>query len=142
MRSCLSTRSVVLQWHRFSLLGRNFSDESKIIPLSYNFIGMTLFTSLKNAVDFYKVFWHKIGSSKLPGGGRGILSFFFIRKLGPRWQNTSSVGKMLDELEGPSLEACSDWSSLLLFRIIHSGAVTELFLIIPFTKIAQMVMLR
>ena len=65
MKSCLSTGSVVLQWRRFSFLGRKFSDESKIIPLSYNLIRMTLFTSLKNAGDFYTVSWHKIGSSKL-----------------------------------------------------------------------------
>ena len=37
--------------------------------------------------------------------------------------NTSSVGQMLDELEWPSLEACRDRSSLLLFHKIHSGAV-------------------
>ena len=40
-----------------------------------------------------------------------------------RWQNTS-VGKMLDELEWPSLEARRDRSSLLLFHLIHSGAVS------------------
>ena len=65
MRSCLSTGSVVLQWRRFSILGGKFSDKSKILPLSYNFIRMTLFISLKNADDFYKVFRHKIGSSTL-----------------------------------------------------------------------------
>ena len=31
---------------------------------------------------------------------------------------------MLDELERPSLEARRDWSSLLLFHKIHSGAVS------------------
>ena len=31
---------------------------------------------------------------------------------------------MLDELEWPSLEACRDRSSLLLFHKIHSGAVS------------------
>ena len=31
---------------------------------------------------------------------------------------------MLDELEWPSLEACRDQSSLLLFHKIHSGAVS------------------
>ena len=31
---------------------------------------------------------------------------------------------MLDELEGPSLEARRDLSSLLLFHKIHSGAVS------------------
>ena len=41
-----------------------------------------------------------------------------------RWRNTSSVGKMLDELELPSLEARMDWSSLFLFHKIHSGAVS------------------
>ena len=41
-----------------------------------------------------------------------------------RWRNISSVSKMLDELEWPSLEACRDWSSLLLFHKIHSGAVS------------------
>ena len=41
-----------------------------------------------------------------------------------RWRNTSSVGEMLDELEWPSLEARRDWSSLLLFHKIHSGAVS------------------
>ena len=35
-----------------------------------------------------------------------------------------SVGEMLDELEWPSLEACRDRSSLLLFRKIHFGAVS------------------
>ena len=65
MRSCLLTGRVVLQWRRFSILGGKFSDESKILPLSYDFIRMTLFISLKNADDFYKVFWHKIGSSTL-----------------------------------------------------------------------------
>ena len=39
-----------------------------------------------------------------------------------RWQNTSSVGEMLDELEWPSLEARRDQSSLLLFHKIHCGA--------------------
>ena len=34
------------------------------------------------------------------------------------------VGEMLDELEWPSLEARRDWSSLLLFQKIHSGAVS------------------
>ena len=41
-----------------------------------------------------------------------------------RWQNTSSVGGMLDELEWPSLEARRDRSSLLLFHKIHSGTVS------------------
>ena len=41
-----------------------------------------------------------------------------------RWRNTSSVGKMLDELEWPSLEARRDQSSLLLFHKIHFGAVS------------------
>ena len=41
-----------------------------------------------------------------------------------RWQNTSSVGEMLDELEWPSLEARRDQSSLLLFHKIHCGAVS------------------
>ena len=41
-----------------------------------------------------------------------------------RWQNTSSVGEMLDELEWPSLEASTDRSSLLLFHKIRSGAVS------------------
>ena len=40
-----------------------------------------------------------------------------------RMRNTSSVGKMLDELEWPSLEARRDQSSLLLFHKIHCGAV-------------------
>ena len=38
--------------------------------------------------------------------------------------DTSSVGEMLDELNWPSLEALTDWSSLLLFHKIHSGAVS------------------
>ena len=33
-------------------------------------------------------------------------------------------GYMLDELEWPSLEACRDLSSLLLFHQIHCGAVS------------------
>ena len=41
-----------------------------------------------------------------------------------RWRNTSSVGKMLEELEWPSLEAQRDQSSLLLFHKIHCGAVS------------------
>ena len=41
-----------------------------------------------------------------------------------RWRNTSSVGKMLDGLEWPSLEARRDQSSLLLFHKIHCGAVS------------------
>ena len=41
-----------------------------------------------------------------------------------RWQNTISVSEMLDELEWPSLEACRDRSSLLLFHKTHSGAVS------------------
>ena len=41
-----------------------------------------------------------------------------------RWRSTISVGKMLDELEWPSLEARRDRSSLLLFHKIHSGAVS------------------
>ena len=41
-----------------------------------------------------------------------------------RWQNTSSVGEMLDELEWPSLEARRDRSSLLLFHKIHCGPVS------------------
>ena len=40
-----------------------------------------------------------------------------------RWRNTSSIGKMLDELEWPSLEARRDQSSLLLFHKIRCGAV-------------------
>ena len=40
-----------------------------------------------------------------------------------RWRNTSSVGKMLDELEWPSLEARRKQSSLYLFHKIHRGAV-------------------
>ena len=31
---------------------------------------------------------------------------------------------MLDELKWPSLDACRDWSSPLLFHKIHSGAVS------------------
>ena len=38
-----------------------------------------------------------------------------------RWRNTSSVAEMLD---GPSLEARSDQSPLLLFHKIHCGAVS------------------
>ena len=41
-----------------------------------------------------------------------------------RWRNTSSVGKMLDELIWPSLEAQRDQSSLLIFHKIHCGAVS------------------
>ena len=41
-----------------------------------------------------------------------------------RWQNTSSVGEMLDELEWPSLDTRRDRSSLLLFHKIHCGAVS------------------
>ena len=41
-----------------------------------------------------------------------------------KWGNTNSVGKMLDELEWPSLEALRDRSSLLPFHKIHSGAVS------------------
>ena len=41
-----------------------------------------------------------------------------------RWQNTSSVGEMLGELEWPSLEARRDNSALLLFHKIHCGAVS------------------
>ena len=41
-----------------------------------------------------------------------------------RWRNTSSVGKMLGELEWPSFEALRDRTSLLLFHKIHSGAVS------------------
>ena len=41
-----------------------------------------------------------------------------------RWRNASRVSEMLDELEWPSLEACRDRSSLLLFHKIHSGAVS------------------
>ena len=41
-----------------------------------------------------------------------------------RWRNTSSVGKMLDELELPSFEARRDQSSLLLFHKIRCGAVS------------------
>ena len=33
-----------------------------------------------------------------------------------RWQNTSSAGEMLDDLEWPSLEARRDQSTLLLFH--------------------------
>ena len=36
----------------------------------------------------------------------------------------SSVGEMLDELERPSLEAWRDQSFLLLFHMIHCGAVS------------------
>ena len=42
-----------------------------------------------------------------------------------RWRSTSSVGKTLDELEWPSLEARKDQSSLLLFHKIHCGAVSS-----------------
>ena len=41
-----------------------------------------------------------------------------------RWQNTCSVGEILDELEWPSLEARRDQTSLLLFHKIHCGAVS------------------
>ena len=41
-----------------------------------------------------------------------------------RWRNMSSVGKMLGELEWPSLEARRDQSSLLLFHKLHCGAVS------------------
>ena len=41
-----------------------------------------------------------------------------------KWWNTRSVREMLDELEWPSLEDRRDWSSLLLFHKIHSGAVS------------------
>ena len=41
-----------------------------------------------------------------------------------RWRNRSSYGKLLDELEWPSLEARRDQSSLLLFHKIHCGAVS------------------
>ena len=38
-------------------------------------------------------------------------------------QGAGGVGGILDELEGPALEARGDRSSLLLFHKIHSGAV-------------------
>ena len=38
--------------------------------------------------------------------------------------NKRSVSEMLDKLEGPSLEAHRDKSSLLLFHKIHCGAVS------------------
>ena len=41
-----------------------------------------------------------------------------------RWRNTSSVTKMLNELEWPSIVARMDQSSLLLFHKIHYGAVS------------------
>ena len=41
-----------------------------------------------------------------------------------RWRNISSVCEMLDELEWPSLEARRYRFSLLLFHMIHSGAVS------------------
>ena len=41
-----------------------------------------------------------------------------------RWEDMSSVGEMLDELEWPSLEARRDQSSLLFFHKIHYGAVS------------------
>ena len=41
-----------------------------------------------------------------------------------RWRNTSSVGDMLDELEGPSLGARREQSSLTFFCEIHSGTVS------------------
>ena len=41
-----------------------------------------------------------------------------------RWRNTSSVGKILDELEWPSPEARRDRPTLFLFHKIHSGAVS------------------
>ena len=41
-----------------------------------------------------------------------------------RWRNTNNAGKMLDELEWPSLEARRDRSFLLLFHRIHCGAVS------------------
>ena len=41
-----------------------------------------------------------------------------------RWRNTSSVGKMLDGLEWPSIEARRDQSSLLLFHKNHCRALS------------------
>ena len=41
-----------------------------------------------------------------------------------RWQSSSSVSEMLDELELPSLVARRDQSSLLLFRKILCGAMS------------------
>ena len=41
-----------------------------------------------------------------------------------RWWNTSSVGKMLDELEWPFSEAARDRSFPLLFHKIHCGALS------------------
>ena len=40
-----------------------------------------------------------------------------------KWRNTSSVSKILDELEWPSLKAHRDQSSLLRFHKIYSAAV-------------------
>ena len=42
--------------------------------------------------------------------------------------NAGNASIMFDELEWPSLEACSDRSSLLLFHNIHCGAVHVLVL--------------
>ena len=41
-----------------------------------------------------------------------------------RWRNTSSVGKMLDELQWPTLEARMDKSSLPFFHKIHCGIMS------------------
>ena len=41
-----------------------------------------------------------------------------------RWRNMSSVTKMLNELEWPSIEARMDQSSQLLFHKIHYGAMS------------------
>ena len=40
-----------------------------------------------------------------------------------RWTNTSSVGKMLGELQWPTLKAWRDQSSLLFFHKIHYGTM-------------------
>ena len=61
----LAVPSVVLQWRWFFILGEKFGNESKIIPISYNFIRIVVFPSLKNTYNFKKVIRHKIGRRTL-----------------------------------------------------------------------------
>ena len=42
-----------------------------------------------------------------------------------RWRNTSSVGKMIDELQWATLEAQRDQSSLLFIHKIHCGIMSN-----------------
>ena len=79
-------------------------------------------TLVRPKLEYAAPIWHPYHESQI--GQVGKVQRTAARWTCRRWQNTSSVGDMLDKLEWPSLETRREQSSFAFFYKIHSGTVS------------------